>query len=284
MAHPIADLSARAGELLQRQHNIERQMVIDRYLPVVRRGGISSKGKQHFDKTCSQCHRLAGEGHAVGPNLTALADLSPEFLTTHILDSARSVEDKYQNYIVLMNDGRQFTGLLQQETATSVTLLGQNSEVYALLKKEIEEEGFRRSALSMMPQGLETSLDPEALADLVAYVIERREPPKQFEGNQPQLVSAEKGARVLRLFASRAFVYGPTLVYEQGYGNLGFWQSEDDRGEWEMEVVAAGKYDVYLDWALANSPATNSYRLELGNAEIISNVESTGTWTGTGKN
>ena len=31
-------------------------------------------------------------------------------------------------------------------------------------------------------------------------------------------------------------------------------------------------------WALANSPATNSYRLELGNAEIISNVESTGTW------
>lgn len=278
MAHPITDLSARAGELLQRQHNIERQMVIDRYLPVVRRGGISSKGKQHFDKTCSQCHRLAGEGHAVGPNLAALADLSPEFLTTHILDSARSVEDKYQNYIVLMNDGRQFTGLLQQETATSVTLLGQNSEVYALLKKEIEEEGFRRSALSMMPQGLETSLDPEALADLVAYVIERREPPKQFEGNQPQLVSAEKGARVLRLFASRAFVYGPTLVYEQGYGNLGFWQSEDDRGEWKMEVVAAGKYDVYLDWALANSPATNSYRLELGNAEIISNVESTGTW------
>ena len=278
MAHPNTDLADRAGQLLKRQHNIERQIVIDRYLPAVRRGGISGKGQHHFEKTCSQCHRLAGQGHAVGPDLAALADLSPEFLTTHILDSARSVEDKYHNYIVLMTDGRQFTGLLQQETSTSVTLLGQNSEVYPLLKKDIEEEGFRRSSLSMMPQGLETSLDPQALADLVAYIIERRQPPKQFEGNQPQLVLPEEGSGVLRLLASRAFVYGPTLVYEQGYGNLGFWQSEDDRAEWKVEIVAAGKYDIYLDWAVAKSTANNPYRLELGNAEIISNVESTGTW------
>ncbi len=278
MAHPKPELAKRAGQLLKRKHNAERQRVIDQYLPIVKEGGIADKGKVNFEKTCSQCHHLAGQGHAVGPNLAALVDLSPEFLTTHILDSARSVEDKYHNYVVQTTDGRQYTGLLRQETSTSVTLLGQNSEVHTLLKKDIEDEGFRRSSLSMMPQGLETSLNPQALADLVAYIIERKQPPKEFEGNQPDLVLPDTKTRALRLLASRASIYGATLVYEQRYGNLGFWQSQDDRAQWRVQVPATAKYDVYLDWAVADSTANNSYRLEFGNGGMTGRVESTGTW------
>ena len=45
-----------------------------------------------------------------------------------------------------------------------------------------------------------------------------------------------------------------------------------------MSVSAAGKYDVYLDWAVHASTADNPYRLQIGDATINGRVASTGTW------
>jgi hypothetical protein len=130
----------------------------------------------------------------------------------------------------------------------------------------------------MMPLGLETFLDPQGLADVIAYINENQEQPKQFEGNKPQLVQPTDGDNVLRLRAGNAEIYGDTLVYEDKYGNLGYWSSANDRAMWTVNVAVAGKYDVYLDGAVFHDTANNPYVLEVMGEKLSGRVESTGTW------
>ena len=77
--HHDPQIAQRSAELLDPGINLERQQVIDRYLPTVKSGGDVQRGRVHFGKTCAQCHQLGDQGHPVGPNLAALIDLSAEF-------------------------------------------------------------------------------------------------------------------------------------------------------------------------------------------------------------
>ena len=276
--HRDRTIAKSAAKLLDIAADVQRQELIERYLPVTKLGGEPERGLPLFNKTCSQCHKIGSQGHAVGPSLIGLKDKSPLFLTTHILDPNRAIEDKFRNYILITEDGRHFTGLLQNETSTSVTLVGLNGVSHTILKKQIEPEGFQRTRQSMMPTGLEKFLQPRDMADLIAFVIKNQEPPKSFEGNQPRLVEVEKNTQILRLRATHAEIYGPSLVFESKYRNLGFWQSENDRAFWTVDVSAAGKYDVYLDWAVDQGTANNPYLLEIGDQKLNGRVTATGTW------
>ncbi len=45
-----------------------------------------------------------------------------------------------------------------------------------------------------------------------------------------------------------------------------------------MEVSAAGKYGVWLEWACAEESAGNSFTLEIGPKRLGGRVASTGNW------
>jgi putative heme-binding domain-containing protein len=276
--HRDRDIATSAARLLRIPENSDRKKLIAKYLPIVKAGGDPERGFTLFNKTCAQCHRIGGHGHDVGPRLIGLKDKSPEFLTTHILDPDRAIEDKYRNYSLVTVDGKQFTGLLKSETATSVLLAGQNGTLHTILKKNIEPEGFGRGKVSMMPSGLEQFLDPRALADVVAFVIHNQVPPKSFPGNKPHLVEVETGGIALRLRATQAEIYGKTVAFEAKYMNLGQWASPDDRAQWRINVPADGNYDVYLDWAVEASTANNPYEMHFAGEKISGRVPSTGNW------
>jgi hypothetical protein len=128
-----------------------------------------------------------------------------------------------------------------------------------------------------MPEGFENHLDAQAMADLIGYVTANTAPPKSFPGNRPALVNAESNG-ALRLLATQAEIYGDSLVFEEQYRNLGFWQSENDRAVWSVEVPADGVYDVWLDWAVLGRGAPNRFRLEGGGAWLEGVIPFTGSW------
>lgn len=277
--HADEPIRSAAVTLLGMKIDGERQKLIDDYLPKVKVAKADARrGLERFTQACMQCHQVGSYGHGVGPNLAGLVDKSPEFLTAHILDPNRAIEDKYLNYTLETIDGESFTGLLQSETGTSVTLLGLSGESNTILKKEIEPGTLKRSTQSMMPLGLEAFLDPQGLADVIAFINENQEQPKQFDGNEPKLVEADASLKALRLQAANAEIYGDTLVYESHYGNLGYWASANDRAMWTVNVPTSGKYDVYLDWAVWQDTADNPYVLEVVGEKLSGRVESTGTW------
>ena len=130
--------------------------------------GDITRGRAVFEKRCSTCHRHHGIGVDVGPKLGALQNKSTEYLLTSILDANRSVEPKYRSCVLLLADGRQQTGLIAEETATSVTLMTADGKRHSLLRNEIEE--LILSRLSFMPDGLGKDLTDQNLADVIAFL------------------------------------------------------------------------------------------------------------------
>jgi putative membrane-bound dehydrogenase-like protein len=159
---------ALASEVFAGAAASNRQQVLDDYRLALKLPGDAKKGHAIFQKHCSVCHRLFQEGHAVGPDLAAVVTKPADYLLIEILDPSRNLDSRYVEYVAMTTNGRTFTGLLAAETATSITLRGQEGKQQELLRSELEE--LSSTGRSLMPEGLEKEISPQAMADLLAFL------------------------------------------------------------------------------------------------------------------
>lgn len=143
-------------------------------------GRSHSVGKALFKAaSCSGCHKLEDQGRVFGPDLAGLADKkhNVEYILNAILNPSKDIEDKFQSYTFVMDDGRSITGMITEETDKDVQVvidpLAKDSAT-VLPKDEIEER--IKSTVSMMPKGLLDKLSREEILDLVAYVFAKGDP------------------------------------------------------------------------------------------------------------
>jgi putative heme-binding domain-containing protein len=125
-------------------------------------------GREVFDKQCAKCHVIEGRGYKVGPDLSVITRKSDEMLVSDVLDPSNQITLGYNNYTVITEDGRIFTGVLAAETATSVTLRREEAKDTVLLRQNVET--IAASSGSMMPENLEKEVAAKDLADLIAYL------------------------------------------------------------------------------------------------------------------
>jgi putative heme-binding domain-containing protein len=124
-------------------------------------------------------------GYPVGPDLAALSNKSPQYLLAEILDPSKNVDTRYVEYAATTKAGRVFSGLLAAETATSITLRGQEGKEQVLLRSELEE--FQSTGKSLMPEGMEKDLSKQDFADLIAYLGSGLSPEKPAEPDAADL-------------------------------------------------------------------------------------------------
>ncbi len=149
----------------------DRKQVIQHYQTALTLNGDLERGRKVFATSCAACHKFGNVGHAVGPDLASITDKRPATLLANILDPSAEVEARYLTYIVVTVDGRVHNGLLATETGSSVTLLANEGKRETILRTEIEE--LRASGKSLMPEGLEKDLSPQAVADLFALLTSK---------------------------------------------------------------------------------------------------------------
>jgi putative membrane-bound dehydrogenase-like protein len=277
LEHRDPAVRKRAAKAFAGAADADRQKVVAAYRPALKLKGDPAKGKALFAKSCAACHKLGGGGSEVGPDLAPLADRPGDYLLEAILDPNRAVEARYVSYVAELKDGRVVVGILGAETGTSITLISAEGRSAVVLRSNLDR--LTSTGKSLMPEGLERDLKPQDVADVIAYLKSGRPVPrpKAFPGNKPALVRpGPDGA--LRLLASNAEIYGPSLVLEQKYGNLGYWSSAEDKAVWEVEVPRAGRYAVWFDWACDAGAAGNAFVLETGAARLTGKVASTGSW------
>jgi putative membrane-bound dehydrogenase-like protein len=273
--HKDAAIRARAAALFGSATSSDRQQVLEQFRDAVSLPGDLTRGKEIFGKRCAACHRMEGVGHLIGPDLAALTDKSPAAMLVAVLDPNRAVEDKFLDYIAVTDDGRQMTGILTAETGNSITLTGQEGKQTVVLRNQLEE--LRSTGKSLMPEGVEKDVTPQDLADVFAYLRGSAPPPKQFPGNKPEVAHVRDDGSI-HLLAISARIYGPTLVFEEKYRNLGWWQNVEDHAIWTLNVPTAGTYRVTLDYACADSAAADSFVLTVAGQTLGGRVEGTDTW------
>jgi putative membrane-bound dehydrogenase-like protein len=271
-------LRARAEKVFATLGIGPRQAVLGAFAAVKTQTGDADRGKVVFARICAACHKLAGQGHEVGPELAALTDTSPEALMTAILDPNRDVDARYATYTAALKDGRVVTGLVASETANAITLKRQEGQADVILRADLEE--LTTNGRSLMPEGLENDLKPAELADLIAFIAGGAVRAKVLEGNRPRTVAQGTDGTV-RLAASTAEVYGPNLTYETPLGNLGYWHSAEDHAAWTFTVDRPGTFTVTMEWACANESAGNPYLVRVNGLSIGGEVGGTGagTWS-----
>ncbi len=129
----------------------------------------AGEGRKVFQKTCSACHTLHGEGGKLGPDLTGSARNGPSYFLENIVDPNAVIGEQYQLTIIKKKDGTVLSGISNEESATAVTLRTV-TEVINVPKSEIAER--RRKAESMMPAGLLEALPERNVIELLKYLTE----------------------------------------------------------------------------------------------------------------
>src|SRR5262249_19120962 len=91
-----------------------------------------------------------------------------EDLLVYILDPNREVAPNYVNYSVAMDNGRVLSGIIAEESSSSLVLKRAEGASDVVPRDRIESIASTR--VSLMPEGLENGLTHQDLADLIAFV------------------------------------------------------------------------------------------------------------------
>ncbi len=275
--HKSKEVRERVAKLLAVDPNTDRAKLVAEYLPTVRAGGDVQHGSQLFAKRCAQCHKLGNVGHSVGPDLASLTDKSPEGMLIAILDPNRAVETKFLTFTAVTKSGVTHTGILANETASSLTLRAAEAKETALLRNELDE--LQSTTKSLMPEGLEKEVSPADAAALIAYIRNSVPLParKTFPGNEPTVVKPNADGSIT-LTPFTAEIYGSTIVIEEQHKNLGWWSSADDAVSWTITAPRAGRYSVSWTWACEASAAGNTVVIEAVGKTVRHKVTATPGW------
>ena len=145
-----------------------RAEVVDRYRSVLAMAGDAGRGLAVYRRVCVNCHRHGDEGKAIGPDIRTFAAHTPEKLLTNILDPSVDIQPGYQAFVCSLDSGEQFYGIVTGETAASISFKGGDATERTILRNTIES--LRATNVSLMPEGLETTIKPDDMADLLAFL------------------------------------------------------------------------------------------------------------------
>jgi len=143
------------------------------------RRGDPQRGKQLIaassknDLQCLKCHTIGGVGGQIGPDLSVIGKkASKQDLFESILNPSKAIADQYLTWQIETKKGLSLSGLIVEETPTTITLRDGNGKDTKIDKKDIESR--EKSLKSLMPDNLLAYMSEDDLVDIVAYLLERK--------------------------------------------------------------------------------------------------------------
>jgi len=125
----------------------------------------AGNGHTVFTTRCATCHRFAGEGSAVGPDLDAARLAGREKLLGNILEPSRELTAGYPLGVVETKGGETLSGLITNQSPGGVLLRLPGGGERAVKRGEIVK--FEQPARSLMPDNITAGLMPRDLDDLL---------------------------------------------------------------------------------------------------------------------
>jgi putative heme-binding domain-containing protein len=176
LARSAALQSPELASLVRKHWGVTRGKTREERLAEVRRlnndlraaVGVPERGRRIFRDRCANCHRIHGEGETIGPDLTYANRRDRDFLLVSLVDPSGIVRKEYQAFTVATKDGRVVSGLLVEQTQSSITLRDARGERMRLARSEIDQ--IKELDASLMPESLYKELNPEQLRDLFSFL------------------------------------------------------------------------------------------------------------------
>jgi putative heme-binding domain-containing protein len=135
--------------------------------------GNAGRGKELFFKSagtqCVNCHRIAGTGSTLGPDLSQIGKkYSKALILENILEPSKSIDPKYLTYLIETKDGQVHTGLLADKTPAEVVLRSAADKETRIPTAKVETMVPQKN--SIMPEQLLRDLTAQQVADLLEFL------------------------------------------------------------------------------------------------------------------
>ena len=127
-----------------------------------------ANGRTIFAGVCGQCHKLYGEGGALGPDLTGSGRHDLSYLVENIVDPSAVVDAAYYLNSITLKDGRVLSGIVGAQSERTLTLRSIGQETVIDRQDIAKRETL---PVSLMPEGLLQAFTPEQQRDLLAYLM-----------------------------------------------------------------------------------------------------------------
>lgn len=166
--NPDGKIRELAESIFKKSSVINRGEVVTKYYESTTIDGNIESGKAIFKQVCSSCHQLDGVGYNVGPDLHSFSSRPKlEFLRA-IVDPNFEISPGYDGNIVQTNDGQLISGTVINENTDNIVLRMIGGKEQTISRNNISS--IRPMETSLMPVGLESSLDMQGMADLLTYL------------------------------------------------------------------------------------------------------------------
>jgi putative heme-binding domain-containing protein len=129
-------------------------------------------GARVFEKSCANCHQIAGKGTKVGPQLDGIGARGVDRLLEDILDPNRNVDQAFRATTLALKTGQIVAGLVLREEGEVVVLADAQGKEVRVPKSAIEERTV--SQLSPMPANLVDQIPEADFYHLLAYLLSQR--------------------------------------------------------------------------------------------------------------
>jgi putative membrane-bound dehydrogenase-like protein len=149
-----------------------RDTVLEQFRPATTMTGDAARGKLTYQKLCISCHRADGEGHALGPDFVTVRNGGREKLLLSILDPNREVQPNFIGYLIETKDGNSLLGVLASDTPAAITIREAYGKQTVIPRANIKR--MTSQGKSIMPEGLETGLKVQDVADLITFIEQAR--------------------------------------------------------------------------------------------------------------
>jgi putative heme-binding domain-containing protein len=167
LMHRDAAIRDEARAILEEKPG-ERDAVLKRFDRALDLDGDLARGEQVFKRVCEKCHRMNGAGADVGPDLGTVRNRLPSVLLADILLPNRSIAPGYEAYAVDRISGGVESGVLRTYSPDAIVLRREEGQETIIPRQDIRQ--MTLLTLSLMPADLDAQLDPQQMADLIAFV------------------------------------------------------------------------------------------------------------------
>ena len=127
------------------------------------------RGEALYATHCAACHRVAGEGGLIGPQLDGVGTRGIGRLAEDIFDPNRNVDAHFRLTTLTKKDGSVIGGFVPGESGEVIHLLDAAGQSHRVLKSEVEKTEV--SPHSLMPAQFGELLKPEEFRDLAGWLL-----------------------------------------------------------------------------------------------------------------
>ncbi|MBB3207450.1 putative heme-binding domain-containing protein [Rhodopirellula rubra] len=140
----------------------------------------ASQGKPDFERgrslyfsgKCASCHRIAGLGGNIGPDLTSIpSKFDQKYVVEAIIDPSKVISDQYGSSTVLLADGSLLTGLVIKRDQGNLTVYPNLADAEPIEVDADDVEEVVPSSVSQMPLELLDGMNDGEVRDLLGYLM-----------------------------------------------------------------------------------------------------------------